>query len=242
MECVILEDEIPAVRRLQSLLSQLDPPCTVRAILGSLREACAYFHTHPEPDFFLFDIQLGDGQSFDLFQDFQFRAPVIFTTAFDQFWMQALENNGCHYLLKPVELEKLQAAVNKVERWFGSSEPIQPKPTKGQRILVQKGMDFLALDPEKIAYFWSEHKITFVRGLDGTRYMTDFNLKDLESQLDPSLFFRLNRQYLIHIQSVQRFRPAEKGRLWVFLAPDPGEPIGVTQERAGRFKEWSLGR
>ncbi|MCB1042790.1 MAG: response regulator transcription factor [Acidobacteria bacterium] len=244
MNVVLLEDELPAARRLVNLLRRNLPVVDVLAQLTSVQEAVDWFGTHPEPDLVFMDIQLSDGEVFGLFELVTLHCPVIFTTAYDTYMLEAFHNNGIEYLLKPIKEQDVALAIEKVRRFKGhfnqrlASFVSDRRIGEKQRILVRKGAAFLSIPMDQVAYLQSDHKLTFLTDLDGRKYLCDRNLKELEHQLPSRSFFRLNRAYLAHVQSIYRFGPFDRGRLWVELKPDSDEQILVSQERASEFKQW----
>lgn len=247
MNVLIIEDEKPALDQLTRLLKQADASVRVAGTLGSIRESVWWLAQNETPDLILMDIELSDGRSLEIFKQFKITCPVIFTTAYDEYLIEAFGYNGIDYLLKPIRADKLKNALQKYEKlrshFTGRIDALlqtvaAEKPRYKERLLVKKGVDFVSIKTEEMAYFYSEFKISFLVDRSGQKYMLDKPLGVLEEELDPKYFYRLNRKYLAHIQSVARFKPFEKGKIRVDLVPAVKEEIHVSQEKAADFKMW----
>jgi two-component system LytT family response regulator len=268
LRILLLEDEYPAAERLQRLLAQAAPDAQVLAVLDTVASALAWLATHPAPDLILSDIQLADGLSLDVFAQTVVRSPVIFTTAYDQYALQAFRTTSIDYLLKPLKLPELQAALAKL-RFFdfkdagGEGEVAsahsallpnssfnlerlldalpQPQRPYKTRFLVRQGENLLPLPTAEAAWFWSRHDTVTLATHDGRRFVVDYTLEQLEGLLDPSQFFRLNRQLIAQLPAVRRLVPHFGGKLLVELAPAPTDDVVVSKERAGAVKSWLEG-
>ncbi len=247
MDVLLVEDEPPALARLEEGLRACAPEARVVGRLGSVRETVAWLRAHPGPDLVLMDLQLSDGLSLEVFRQVELQAPVIVVTAYDQHVLEALALNCIDYLLKPVRQERLAAAIGKyrqLERHFAGDlrgllrDLDRPRGARRERLLARRGLDFVPVQADDVAWFSTEHKLVFLRHRAGAQYLVDQPLAELEAQLDPARFFRLNRKYLAHAAAICSFRPADKGRLAVTLEPAPAEPVLVSQERAAAFREW----
>jgi DNA-binding LytR/AlgR family response regulator len=171
-------------------------------------------------------------------------------TAYDEYVLRALEEGCIDYLLKPVRQERLARALDKYLRLRGhfagdaaqATRALADGPARPRaRVLDRKGVEFATLPLSSVAYFFTENKLVFVRERGGSQHLVDRPLAELESELDPAVFFRLSRKYLAHVEAIRRFRPQESGKLLVSLDPAPAEPVTVSQERAALFREW-MGR
>lgn len=246
MNILIIEDERPAAERLIAMVKEFDPEIRIAATLRSVKESLVWLSRHPEPDCILADIQLNDGLSLEIFEHHPVASPLIFTTAYDEYLLKAFAFNSIDYLLKPINKEKLFHALQKyrsLKQHFsvdlGSlAGHIRNKTPINDRLVVKKGTDFTAIRMEQVAYFYSEHKITFLIDTQGSRYIVDKPLSEIEITLDPSRFFRINRKFLANIDAVARFRPFEKGKVLVDLHPPVKEEVIVSQENASSFKVW----
>lgn len=243
MDVLIIEDELPARAKLSNMLLTLDPSIQVVASLGSVKETVEWFRQNKEPDLAFVDIQLSDDHSFEIFRKHPVKFPVIFTTAFDKYMMESFEFNSIDYLLKPITEEKLKRSLEKVRNFElhffqGNLQKIiqQQQPNSSQRIVAKKGTEFVALNREEIAYFFSEHKIVFVRDFAGRQMIVDKNLAELETGM-ANHFFRINRKFLACQKAIDRFKP-DNGKIQVFLKPGIKEDIHVSKEMAPEFRKW----
>ena len=269
MTVLILEDEYPAAERLQRLLAQAAPEAQVLAVLDTVAGALTWLATHPAPGLILSDIQLADGLSLDVFAQAVVRSPVIFTTAYDQYAIRAFRANSIDYLLKPLKLPELQAALEKLrvmsEELKVESEAAQnstlnaqlithnsqlerlldalPRPQRPHktRFLVRHGETLLPLPAAEAAWFLSRHETTTLATHDGRRFVVDYTLEQLETLLDPAHFFRLNRQVLAQLPAVHRLVPHLGGKLLVELRPAPTEEVLISKEKASAVKQWLEG-
>jgi len=273
MTVLILEDEYPAAERLRRLLAEAAPAAQVLAVLDTVAGALAWLAAHPAPDLVLSDVQLADGLSLDVFAQAVVRSPVIFTTAYDQYAIRAFQANSIAYLLKPVKLPELQAALAKLRQWplelSVESEGLRvepltlnsslstlnsqnlerlldalPRPQRPYkaRFLVRQGETLLPIAATEVAWFQSRHETTTLALHDGRRFVVEYTLEQLETLLDPALFFRLNRQVLAHLPAVRRLVPHLGGKLLVELAPPlTGADVLVSKEKAALVKHWLEG-
>jgi DNA-binding LytR/AlgR family response regulator len=244
MKVVIIEDELPARAKLESMLTAINPAIKVVATLGSVAESLQWLAANDEPDLAFVDLQLSDDHSFEIFRKRPVRFPVIFTTAYDKYLLESFEFNSIDYLLKPITEEKLRRSLEKVkklEQHFlqGSILKLidQTKQKIKTRIVARKGTEFVALGTEEIAYFFTEHKIVFVRDFSGRQMIVDQNLGELEAELDREVFFRLNRKFIAHSKAIDRFKP-DNGKIQVFLKPEVKEEVHVSKETAPEFRKW----
>ncbi len=246
MKILIIEDEKPAAQKLLSSLQGIDPKYQCLAMLESVQESVDWLRQHAHPELVFMDIELSDGQSFRIFEQVKIDCPVIFTTAFDEYWQEAFEHNSIDYLLKPVQPEKLAAALKKYEslrqHFAGALEQLrlwrQEAPGYKKRFLIKRGSDYITLRAEEIAYCYAAHKLVCLVDRQGQRYLLDKSLSDLEKELDPRDFFRLNRKYITHINAIHRLRSQGKGKLAVEFNPPAPEEVVVSSELSTRFKEW----
>lgn len=247
MDVIIIEDELLAQQKMAMMLEALDPAISINAQLGSVKETLHWLANNPSPDLAFVDIQLSDDHSFEIFRKHPIQFPVIFTTAFDKYLLESFEFNSIDYLLKPITEEKLERALGKVKRLeqhFIQSNVLklinQGQSTALSRVVGKKGTDFIALDIQDIAYFFTEHKIVFVRDFSGRQLIIDMNLGELENKLDTRSFFRLNRKYISSISAIERFKP-DNGKIQIFLKPEMKDEIHVSKESAAAFREWVTG-
>ena len=205
MTTLIIEDEEPAYRRLQKMLKDLEPEYTLLDQVVSVSSAVKFFKENEAPDLIISDIQLSDGISFEIFKQVDIKCPVIFTTAYDQYAIEAFKVNSIDYLLKPVKKEELEKAVSKFKALAPATaapaidinkllQSLQPAGTDyKKRFVVRYGEHIKTIDIEEVVYFYTEDKATFLCTKDARRFVVDFNLDTLDSILDPKVFFRINR-------------------------------------------------
>lgn len=244
MRVLLIEDELLAQEKIISMLETLDPSVTIVARLGSVKDTLAWLAQNPAPDLAFVDIQLSDNHSFEIFLQFPVQFPVIFTTAYDKYLLESLEFNTIDYLLKPVTEEKLKRALEKVKRLEqhflqgNILKLINQHQRQGlNRIIGKRGTDYVVLDIDEVAYFFTEHKIVFVKDFEGRQLLVDLTLTELETQLDKQKFFRLNRKYISCLKAIERFKP-DNGKIRIWLRPEVREEVHVSKECAPMFREW----
>lgn len=249
MRLLVLEDEPPARDRLVAAVARLDPEARVDAALASVVDALAWLTTHEAPDLVLADIQLSDGLSFEVFERLELATPVVFCTAFDQYVLEAMAGNGIDYLLKPIRDDELDRALTKYRRLAqhftrdampdirGAAQTIRQRAPR-QRILARRGEVLVTVAIDDVAYFAVQDKLGRLVTRTGEHYELDRTLAELEAELDPTRFFRLNRQYLAQASAVARVHPYVKGRLLVELVPATTDDVVVSQENAARLRTW----
>lgn len=250
MNIVIIEDELPAYKRLQKLLTDILPQAEVLAHHDSVSTAKQWFEENTAPDLVFMDIHLADGSAFDLLKTTKVHAPIVFTTAYDHYAIEAFKASGIAYLLKPLKTEDLQDALQKLNdlKDMLSADDKQVKllealknPEYKKRFLVRFGDNIKTVPTEEIAYFFSENKGTFARTYENRTYPIDNNLDTLEHVLDPEVFFRINRQYIISVKSIKEMKTYSKARVLVKLNPEVKEAPLVSSERSAGFKQWLAG-
>ncbi len=242
MRIIVLEDEKLAANRLIRMIRELYPETEVLAELSNLQEAESYFtqHTDLKADVLFFDIQLGDGTSFELFDRYKFDCPVIFITAYDQYALQAIKVRASDYLLKPIKLEELEHALKIVNDTIAlkASGHAPKHETKNARFLVKIGKSLKILTLEDIAYFYSDQKISLIFTWAGRKYPIDQSLNRIEEMLPSESYFRLNRRLIVHLKAIEDMQVYSKSRIKVNLNPKLDEEILVSTEKAGSFKRW----
>jgi DNA-binding LytR/AlgR family response regulator len=250
MNIVLIEDEQPARERIWGLIKEIEPSATITASLETVKEAIKWFNSHPSPDLVILDVQLADGTAFDLLKLTDINCPVIFTTAYSNFAVESYKTTSIDYLLKPVKKTELQQAMMKLSRFkelftetgTASIAPMPAKPADyKKRFIIRFGEHIKTLDVDQISYCASENKNTFARSFDGQKHPMDYNLDALEQMLNPQNFFRINRQYLINLKSIDEMKIYTKSRVLVKLNPPVKEPPIVSSERAADFKLWLAG-
>ncbi|WP_336514712.1 LytTR family DNA-binding domain-containing protein [Pollutibacter soli] len=248
MKVVIIEDETPAADKLQKAIQKTDKAPEVIAILQSVHAAVQWFSENPAPDLIFMDIELTDGHSFSIFEKVNITCPIIFITAYDDYWQTAFEYNSIDYLLKPLKQEKLEAALqkyDKLKRHFNDNFQQLMKyrgdtqePVLKKRMLVKKGSDYVSVIISDIAYFYATHKLICLVDKEGRKFILDQSLSEIEKQVDPALFYRVNRKYLVNMNAIKRIRTYPKSKLLLEIDPPIEEEIIISQENVMAFKEW----
>lgn len=246
MKVLLIEDEWPAARQLTKLLHTVRPQSQVLETLDSVEGAVRWLRTFSAPDLIFMDIQIADGLSFDIFRQTEVTAPVIFTTAFDQYAVQAFKVNAIDYLLKPVDPDDLDTALQKWEQRRSNPSPLPldallqyfHKPAHKDRFLVKSGPHLVFLADQDIAWFRSSEGLTQAYTFSGKKYFVEHTLEELERLLNPHTFFRVGRSLTVSLQSIHKIHPHLNGRLKLELQPASAEDTFVSRERVGDFKQW----
>jgi two-component system LytT family response regulator len=247
MRTIIIEDEKPAAEKLMKAIAKADPSIDVITVCNSISEATNWLMNNPMPDLLFMDIELSDGLSFKIFEKINITCPVIFTTAYDEYWQEALENNSIDYLLKPIKQDKLETALNKYEmlkKYFSQrlndllETQQQPNGEYKKRFLIKRGTDYISIKTDDIRYFFAAHKIVCIVDDRGQKFIIDQSLNDIEKQIDPSHFYRVNRKYLVHINAIRKIKTYPKSKLQLELEPINNDEIIISQENVAAFKEW----
>ena len=247
MKILIIEDERPAANRLRQLVMDLIPGAEIFGHLDSITSAVKWLETNVFPDLIFCDIQLADGQSFEIFERVKVSSPIIFTTAFDQYAIKAFKLNSVDYLLKPIDPKELAQAIQKFQ-----SQQVKPSFDLNQirdllspqssnhksRFLVKFGEKIQSVETVDISIFFSGEKVTFLQTKENRRYILDYTLDQLEGMLDPKKFFRLNRKYIASFSSIAEIHTYSNSRLKIKLANCDDNDILVSREKVGDFKDW----
>lgn len=252
MKVVIIEDETPAAKRLAKLLNNYSNNIEVIYQADSIESSVRYLATMPNIDLIFMDIQLADGLSFDIFQQTTVTTPVIFTTAFDQYTLKAFKVNSIDYLLKPIDENELQKSLEKYQQLYPkASINFSDKILKlvqdmnavkyKERLLIKRGQQLSYLKIENTAYCFADGKLCYAVDFNGTKFLLENNLSQLEEQLQPDNFYRINRHLLVNIEAVKKVHTWLGGRLKVEVCPATTAETIVSRERVNGFKEW-LGR
>lgn len=247
MRIVIIEDEVPARERLAALLTELNPGSKIAATPDTIAGAAKWFSQNPTPDLVMLDIQLADGTAFDLLDLVKIECPIIFTTAYSNYALDAFKAKSIDYLLKPVKKAELELALEKLRefRQIFKTHSANPGAANNghtgdykKRFIIRYGEHLKALGVEDISYCISENKNTTARTFDGHAYPMDYTLDALEHMLDPRQFFRINRQYIINLNAIKEMRAYSKARVLIKLDPPVKDPPIVSSERSADFKLW----
>lgn len=248
MKVLIIEDELPNAKRLQKLLTEIDSGIEVSAVLESTAESVDWFSKNSHPDLAFMDVRLADGLSFEIFPHIAVQCPVIFTTAYDEYALRAFKVNSIDYLLKPVNQDELRASLEKFRQMMQSPNnhvvndviAILRKQQKNyrSRFLLPFKETYLTLMVADVAYFYSEFKITWAVLNNKQKQLLPYTLEELEDQLDPDIFFRANRQYLINSNSIAGIHNYFNGKLKVIVQPPVTDDVVISREKAPAFKKW----
>jgi DNA-binding LytR/AlgR family response regulator len=250
MKVLIAEDEMLASERLTSLLRECDPDITIVDSFDSVSDVVEFFKTGSSIDLLLLDIQLADGKSFEIFDKVDISSPIIFTTAYNQFALDAFKFHSIDYLLKPVQLEDLRAAINKFKKistnqitpigWEKLQKLLlQASNQYKERFVVKSGNRLFYRSASEIAYFFADGKTAYlVSKKDNRKYVIDYTLEQLDKILDPKLFFRINRKIILGIDSVVEVRGLMSARMEVKINQPCEHELTVSRDRAQNFKAW----
>jgi DNA-binding LytR/AlgR family response regulator len=250
MRILIIEDEPQAAQRLSTLVLELVPGAEILAKVDSVKKSVDWFSKNVQPDLILMDIQLADGLSFEIFQDVEVKAPVIFTTAYDEYALKAFKVNSIDYILKPVDKEELRKAIEKLrglKKPDGDSNIALKNIQEAVRLLTKKfktrfvikvGEHLRTVEVSAIRFFYSQEKTTFAVTDDNRQHILDFTLEELEDMLDPSDFFRINRKYFVSATSIQDIINYSNSRLRLVLKNCTDNDVIVARERVQEFKSW----
>jgi DNA-binding LytR/AlgR family response regulator len=253
IKAVIVEDESLIARELQNKIESVAPDVQVIEILPSLKTAKKWFLQNAEPDLLFMDIQLSDGVSFELFDHFQLSCPVIFTTAYDEYAIRAFKVNGVDYLLKPVDLEELRNAIGKCRKVIESSTPSSfqikdlmqvlqhPQATSSlykEKFIVSIRNNWIPVYTKDIACFTRDN-LNYLFTFNGDKYILDYaTLEEVEELLDPRIFYRANRQSIVHTDAIQSVKPHENQKLTITLKAPLKIEMDISREKAPAFKKW----
>ena len=249
MNVLIIEDEKPSARYLQRMLEKQN--LQVTEVLHSVQDSILWFQNNPHPDLIFLDIQLGDGLSFEIFEAVQVKSSIIFTTAFDEYALQAFKLNSIDYLLKPIDKNELAVAVNKyrhfklppenvnfnfedIKRLLGN--PIEREYKK--RFTTKIGQHIKMISVEEIECFYSENKATYAYTKEGRNYLLETTLEQLEKELAPESFFRINRKFYINIEAIKDIISYTNSRLELKLKNYKDDQVIVAREKVRDFKTW----
>lgn len=247
MKVLIIEDEQPAAHKLIRLLQEVDKQIEVLDILVSVEQTTNWLANNPAPELIFMDIQLEDGISFELFETCQIQTPVIFTTAYDEYALKAFKVNSVDYLLKPIALDDLKAALDKFNTFhrqqvnYSRLNAIinQLQPRTKERFLIKVGEHYKSIQTSSISSFFIMGRSTFIRTDTGKSYAIDHSLDKIEQLVDPKLFFRVNRNFIVNFSAIQDILVYSSNRLKIILnAGKEKDDILVSRERVAEFKGW----
>lgn len=251
---LIVEDEAPSARKLKMLLGKLSDEFEVIALLESIEESLEFFETGEQLDLIFMDIHLSDGNSFEIFEQIDIDTPIIFTTAFNQYAIQAFKQNSVDYLLKPINLSDLENSINKFKKIYGSYKEHpeasidyqllgklvaqQVTPEYKERFLVSYRDELKSISTDDIAFVFAESKAVFIQVKDGKIYDINYTMEQVENNLNPKSFFRINRKYIVQIDVIKNVSWYSKSKLKVLTDPETPSELFVPADKISRFKEW----
>lgn len=246
IKTVIIEDEKKVAEDFKAMLLKASSETEIIGSFSTVRESVEYLSVNKAPDLIFSDVQLSDGLSFDIFNQVNINSPVVFVTGYDKFMLNAFEHNGIDYLLKPVDekdLCKTLAKYKTLENHFSQHSFFRSFRQKNKtRLLVRRGIENIPLVIQDIVVIYTENKLVYVIDKDGRKYIADKHLSELEHELDSTLFFRVNRQYIVNISFVKSYRTYEKVKLQIDLTmPELHHHIVISQEMAPCFRKWING-
>ncbi len=253
MTTIIIEDEKPAARLLQRKLEKLQINVTV--LLHSVEEAIEWFSNHPHPDLIFLDIQLSDGLSFAIFEAVEIKSAIIFTTAYDEYALRAFKLNSIDYLLKPIDEDDLEIAVNKYKSRVPEKAPENPslaldfqaikrmltnpfEKNYKKRFTLKIGQHLKVISVDEIECFYSENKGTYLHTFDNRDYLLETTLEVLEQELDPAAFYRISRKFIIPLKAIKEIVVYSNSRLKIILPTYKAEEVIVSREKVADFKNW----
>lgn len=253
MRVIIVEDETPALNRIKKMLLEVSPEAQILATADSIENAVLLFQNYAnEVDLALMDIELADGQSFEIFNQTKITCPVIFTTAYDEFALKAFKVNSIDYLLKPIAKPELVQAIQKfksvqktsidyateLKQLISQLKPQTQTSTYKNRFLIKNGTKLQSISIDEIAYFYAHDKLVSLITHQQQNCIVDYTLDELATQLDPKSFFQINRQFIANFKSIKRIHTYFNGKLKVELNPAISDEVIVSRERASEFKNW----
>jgi len=245
MQVIVVEDEKHARENLESLLLEIDPTIEIQAKLESVKRTVEWLQNN-QTDLIFLDIHLADALSFKIFEQVEVKTPIIFTTAYDKYALQAFKVNSVDYLLKPIDKEELAQSIEQFKSLpketidYSQLESLikKEKQEYQERFIVSRGHKIMSVKTDQIAYFEGEDRYVYLTKKDGTRYIIDYKLGDLENLLDPKPFFRLNRSFIANFESIKNIAAITKSRFKVDLDPAASRDIIVSSNNAKHFKAW----
>lgn len=247
---VIIEDEEFNARLLIGMIEKIRPKWNILTVLESVSKSVEWFESNAMPDLVFMDIQLTDGVSFSIFEKIEMECGIIFTTAYDQYAIQAFKVNSIDYLLKPIKESQLQVAIEKFDKIVAFIE--EEKPDYQQilnaiqnrskeyrdRFLIAGAVSYTKLYVKDIAYFYSENRVTFAVTFDKQEHIINHTIEKIEEQLNPKHFFRAKRSHIVHIDAIDKIEPYFGGKLIVSLNSRFDTKLTISRLRASDFKCW----
>jgi two-component system response regulator LytT len=249
MKILIVEDEDLAVKKLQKALAAVDATAEVIGITDSIKGSVEWLKDNPKPDLILMDIELADGQSFEIFNITEVKSPVIFTTSYDEYALKAFKVNSVDYLLKPIQKEELEAAIHKFKQINTATninidsivkelqQKLQPKEYR-KRFLVKHGQKLVSVEIDEIAYFYSDGRLNFFKTIDNKKFVVDYTMDELEEMLNPEKYFRISRSFYVSANSIDKIDEYFGNRLILGLKPAVDKEALISRDKVTDFKKW----
>jgi two-component system response regulator LytT len=255
MRILIVEDEDLAVKKIRKTLSDVDANADIVGVTDSIFATVDWLQNNPSPDLILMDIELSDGQSFEIFSRIPVKSAVVFTTSYDEYALKAFKVNSIDYLLKPIQKEDLEAALNKYKQMKtmyagnGHNElnmdalvkelqhKLQPKEFR-KRFLVKHGQKLVSIEIDEIAYFFSDGRLNFFKTYDNRKFVVDYTMDELEDMLDSQRYFRISRSFYVSVNSIDQIHDYFGNRLLLHLKPPVDKESIVSREKVTDFKKW----
>ena len=255
MRILIVEDEDLAVKKIRKTLSDVDANADVVGVTDSIFATVDWLQNNPSPDLILMDIELSDGQSFEIFSRIPVKSAVVFTTSYDEYALKAFKVNSIDYLLKPIQKEDLEAELNKYKKMKtmyagnGHNElnmdalvkelqhKLQPKEFR-KRFLVKHGQKLVSIEIDEIAYFFSDGRLNFFKTYDNRKFVVDYTMDELEDMLDSQRYFRISRSFYVSVNSIDQIHDYFGNRLLLHLKPPVDKESIVSREKVTDFKKW----
>ncbi len=250
MRLLIVEDEQLLARQLTKLVLTLEPEMEIAGQTNSIETTVEWLNNNEAPDLVLMDIELADGQCFEIFNQFRVKSPVIFTTAYDEYVLRAFKVNSIDYLLKPIKPAELRSALDKWKELtavqpmnglrFLLNDLIKARDSESyrKRFLVKKGQQMISVDTSEIAFFTAKNTLNYITTKSKQRFLLDYTLDDVEQLVEPSHFFRANRQFILAHDVISAFHPWFNGKLKVETRLPTEDDIIISREKAPQFREW----
>ena len=247
MKALIVEDEIPASRKLIRLIGETDSNIEIIGVVKSVEQTINWFQSNPKPDLIFMDIQLEDGVCFEIFENIKLQTPIIFTTAYDEYTLKAFKVNSIDYLLKPVGLKELKNAVYKFKNFYIQNYDLTKiesilqgfQPVAKERFLIKIGEHFKSVSTFHIHCFYIKERFNFFLAETGKSYPVDYSLDKIEKMVDSNQFFRINRNFIIRFSAIKDIVAYSSNRLKIKLESwHEKDDIIVSRDRVPKFKEW----
>jgi DNA-binding LytR/AlgR family response regulator len=256
MKILIVEDEELAVKKIKKTLADVESTADVVGVTDSILATTTWLESNAAPDLILMDIELSDGQSFEIFSRVPIKSPVIFTTSYDEYALKAFKVNSIDYLLKPIQKEDLEAALTKfkqMKKMYAEGkennglnmdalvkelrQKLQPKEYR-KRFLVKHGQKLVSIEVDEIAYFFSDGRLNFFKTYDNRKFVVDYTMDELEEMLDPERYFRISRSFYVSVNSIDQIHDYFGNRLLLNLKPAVDKESIVSREKVTDFKKW----